>query len=337
VAGLGERLGWWNGIAAGDVDNDGDIDYVVTNFGLNTKYHASRQSPARLFYGDFEGEGKMRLVEAEHEQDTLFPIRGKSCSTRAMPFLAEKFTTYNDFALAPLQDIFTTQCLDDAYEVTATTLESGVLINDGTGRFEFRPLPRLAQISPGFGVVLTDVNADGYKDIYLAQNFFAPQPETGHMDGGVSLLLEGTGNGEFRPVWPDESGLAVYGDAKGLTTIDYTGDGRPDFFVAVNNGSIGAFECIATRSNRVLSVRLKGKPGNLTAVGSRVTVHLEDGSQQTSEVYAGSGYLSQSTAVLTFGLGQDGQAKKVVVRWPDGNESEHAADPAAGVLELRQQ
>ena len=227
--------------------------------------------------------------------------------------------------------------MDDAHEVTATTLESGLLINDGGGRFEFRPLPRLAQIAPGFGVVLADINADGHQDIYMAQNFFAPQPETGHMDGGVSLLLEGAGSGDFKPVWPDQSGLVVYGDAKGLTTIDYSGDGRPDFFVAINNGSVGAFECIPTNSNRVLNVRLKGKPGNLTAVGSRVTIHLEDGRKQTAEVYAGSGYLSQSTAVLTFGLGKDGKAQKIVVRWPDGTESEHPADHATGILELSQQ
>ena len=43
-AGLAERQGWFNGIAGGDLDRDGDIDYVVTNFGLNTKYHASPSS-----------------------------------------------------------------------------------------------------------------------------------------------------------------------------------------------------------------------------------------------------------------------------------------------------
>ena len=40
-AALAERAGWWNSLAGGDVDRDGDIDYVVTNVGLNTKYHAS--------------------------------------------------------------------------------------------------------------------------------------------------------------------------------------------------------------------------------------------------------------------------------------------------------
>ena len=51
-------------------------------------------------------------------------------------------------------------------------------------------------------MVLTDVNADGNADIYIAQNFFSPQLETGRMDGGVSLLLLGKGDGTFQEVWP---------------------------------------------------------------------------------------------------------------------------------------
>ena len=49
TAGLVERIGWWNGISPGDLNGDGQIDYVVTNFGLNTKYHASAEKPALLY------------------------------------------------------------------------------------------------------------------------------------------------------------------------------------------------------------------------------------------------------------------------------------------------
>ena len=319
---IGSLVGWWNGIAGGDLDGDGDIDYVVTNCGLNTKYHASPDQPARLYYGDFEQNGRMRLVEAEFEADHLYPIRGKSCSTNAMPFLGKKFTTYKDFARADLDDLYTQMCIDQSSRLEATTLQTGVLINDGQGRFDFRPLPRLAQAAPGFGVSVCDFNTDGYPDIYLVQNFFGPQPETGHMDGGVSLLLIGKGDGTFVPVSPRQSGLLIPGDAKSLATTDLNADGRVDLVVGVNNDRVACFVARhESNTDRVVTVTLQGYAANHTAIGARVTVQLTDGRQQTAEVYGGSGYLSQSTPRLTFGLGPDAAVKAIDVVWPSGKRT----------------
>lgn len=69
--------GWWNGIAGADFDGDGDIDYAVTNFGLNTKYHVSPDHPAELYYGELvEGAGP-HIVEAGVEGGILYPMRGR--------------------------------------------------------------------------------------------------------------------------------------------------------------------------------------------------------------------------------------------------------------------
>jgi hypothetical protein len=326
--GIADVTGWWNGITGRDVDGDGDIDYAVTNFGLNTKYHASAEKPTRLYYGDFEGDGKMELVEAEFEEDVLFPVRGRSCSSNAMPSLREKFPRYHDFAVASLAEIYTPQCLGESHQFEATTLESGILVNDGSGRFTFKPLPRIAQIAPGFSAALTEVDGDGHADLYIVQNFYSPQRETGRMDGGVSLLLLGDGSGSFDPVWPDRSGLVVAGDAKGLTTADLNQDGWVDFVATTNDGELVAFQNRGSTENQVLNVRLQGRPGNPTGIGSRVTVRLDNGRAQTAEVYAGGGYLSQSSAVLTFGLGTAGQASEIEVAWPDGEVS--SMMPGAG-------
>ena len=321
AAGLAQRSGWWNGIAAGDIDNDGDIDYVVTNFGLNTKYHATTEIPSLLYYGDFDGSGTKRLVEAKYEGNTLYPGRGKSCSTNAMPFLNQSFPTFRQFATASLQDIYTPKCLDEAERFEANTFESGILINSGKAEFTFRPLPRLAQASPGFGVVMTDVDADGFVDIYMVQNFFSPQPETGRMDGGLSLLLKGNGDGSFTPVWPKQSGLIVAGDAKALAVTDLNDDNWLDFVVGVNDDQVKAFENNRTTGRQPLKVQLQGKPGNPTAVGARVTIHLDDGSKQTAQVQAGGGYLAQSTSALYFSPGPNRQIKNIQTRWPNGKST----------------
>ena len=270
AAGLDNRTGWWNGITSVDLDNDGDLDYVVSNAGLNTKYHASPEEPATLYYGDFAGEGRANLVEAHWEDAAELPVRGLSCSSGAMPFIADEFATFDAFARADIEQLLSPAKVETADRFTATELRHGVLINDGTAVFEFSPLPMLAQIAPAFGVVSGDFNLDGNADVYLVHNSHAPQAETGRMDGGLSLLLAGDGNGEFDVIWPEKSGLIVTGDAKALTTSDTNGDGRADFVVSRNNNSLMAFRHADSGGQYLgapLAIRLAGRAGNPTGIG----------------------------------------------------------------------
>ena len=334
-AGLYNQWGWWNSIAASDIDHDGDIDYAVTNFGLNTKYHASIKKPTRLFYGDFGNQGNECVVEAEYEDGTLYPVRGRSCSSHAMPFLFDKFKTYKGFAVASLTDIYSQKTLSKSKQFVASELRSAILINDGKAHFTFQPLPRIAQIAPAFGVDFCDVDGDGNDDLYLVQNFHGPQPETGHMAGGVSQLLKGDGTGHFTPVRPDQSGLVVPGDATSLTRVDLDNDGWREFVIGINNEKLMVFHNKNQTGYRSISVQLVGKKGNLHGVGSRITVHLDDGSTQTAEVRAGSGYLSQNPPDVIFGLGTKHPAT-IKVRWPDGTSTSHEVNTKQGNITISQ-
>ena len=138
--------------------------------------------------------------------------------------------------------IYSEARLQNARRFEANTLESGVFFNDGTGVFSFSALPRIAQVFPIQDIAIADFTRDGFPDIYLVGNSYGPQPETGNMDGGISLLLAGVHSGGFRPIWPDESGLVVTGDARGVATCDLNGDDNLDIIVAVNNAEVIAFE-----------------------------------------------------------------------------------------------
>ena len=340
AVGLARHKGWWNGIAARDFDNDGDMDYVATNFGLNTKYRASQEKPVYVYFGDYGGNGRMNIVEAKTSESGLLPVRGKSCSSNAMPHLKDRFKTFRAFATASLNEIYTDACLEESLRHEANTLESGVFLNTGRPgdcEFTFQPLPRLAQIAPGFGVVATETNGDAFADIYFVQNFFTPQRETGRMDGGVSALLAGNGDGSFQIVPTETSGLIVPGDAKALTVADLNDDGHPDFLASRNNDFALAF--VSTQAHgRSLRVALKSQPANAHAIGSRVTVFGEDGTKQMAEVFAGGGYLSQSPAHLFFGV--PNAIERIEVRWPDGKVTSYSAESSwrhGGICVLTQE
>ena len=317
-AGLSARHGWWTGIRGADLDHDGDIDYVVTNFGLNTKYKATPRSPEVLYYGRFGKQRTRRIIEACFEDGRLFPHRGFSCSSSAIPSLRPQLGSYHDFALATLPDLYTEDVLARADRFTADTLESGLLLNDGAARFTWRPLPRPAQTAPSFGSVIVDADADGNPDIYLVQNFFGPQIETRPMDGGLSLLLRGDGRGGFAPVPARQSGLVAPGDSRSLVVLDANDDLRPDFLIGVNDAPLQAFE--HNGAGDWITVGLQGRPGNPHAIGARVTL-LSD-PPRTMEITAGGGYLSQSPPLLWFARPVDPAALRI--RWPDGSEQTRA-------------
>ena len=260
-SGLADRLGWWLAIAPGDFDGDGDVDFVATNFGLNTRYKATPKQPVRLYYGDFDGTGESQLIEALYEGHAWYPRRDLDALRNAMPALMSKFKSFDVFGRATLADIFSQEQLDSAQVFKANTLESGVLINEGQFRFRFEPLPALAQVAPSFGVDVGDVNRDGCLDIVMAQNFYSSQLETGRMDGGVGLLLLGDGQGKFQTVWPDQSGIVVPADARHVRIVELNSDGRPDLVFAVHNGESRAFLHRASEPASASSLSLGGRAG----------------------------------------------------------------------------
>ncbi len=327
ASGLAPYRGWWNSVAAGDLDNDGDIDLVACNTGLNTKYHASPDQPVQLYARDFDENGTLDLVETEWEGERCFPVRGKSCSSSAMPFLNEKFSTYHEFALADVTEIYSESALEAASHFSVTHLESMVFLNDGSGQFTPRALPRVAQISPGFGVVIEDLNGDGNADICLAQNFLHPQPETGQMDGGLGLVLAGDGTGSFRALGPVESGVCVEGQGMSLAAADIDGDRAPDLIMAINDEPLRVWRNRCATDRRRISIELAGLRGNQSGIGSRVALATRSGGRRDYEVRAGSGYLTQGPAMILATSDPNDPVNRIDVRWPDGSSQSREVTP----------
>ncbi len=326
--------GWWTSIAAADFNGDGRMDYVVGNVGLNTQYHADPAHPALLFSGDFRGNGSNQLIEAYYEGDRLYPWRTRRDLGAAIPSILKRYPRNDAYARATVQEIFGEEKLARARRFAATELRSGVFMSQPDGTYRFEPLPRIAQIAPLQGMVAGDFSGDGHADIFAVQNSYAPIFPVGRFDGGLGQLLAGDGRGHFIPVPPAESGLIVPGDAKALAVADLGRDGWPGFIVTRNRETTLAFRNRGVAGRHSLRVSLRGAAGNPTCVGARITVELSDGTTETSEVSAGSGDYSQSTAACFFGHPDSNLPKAIRVRWPDGTTSETPAPGASPSLTI---
>jgi len=236
--GLTTKTGWWNTLMVADLNHDGLLDIAAGNLGLNTKYRATSQEPATLFWGPFGDERKVRIVEAQYENGELFPFRGLSKLKYEFPRQLQRFRRFQDFAQASLSEIFGKEAIERAHKLEATELSSGIFYQQEDGRFLFMPLPRVSQLAPIYTFSTLDANNDGYTDLFHAGNNFRPEPTTGRFDGGLGLLLANDGHGNFKPIGSQESGISIPGEARASIVLPAEMKTKQRLIVTRTNGPV---------------------------------------------------------------------------------------------------
>ena len=285
--GLGDQTGWWNSIVAGDFDNDGDIDYVVGNLGLNSFYKASEQYPVRVYGKDFDNNGVYDMITSLYLPDQEgnkkeFPSETRDDLLRQMNSLRRKFPDYRSFATATMDQVLTQEQRKGAVILQANNFKSCLLRNDGNGKFTMIPLPAEAQFSILNGMVAGDFDGDGKLDLVVSGNDYGTDPNNGRYDALNGLFLKGDGKGNFSPLSILQSGLFIPGDGKALVALRGAG-GQYLLAAGQNRGPLKIFEL--KKDIRCIPVQ----PLDVSAL-----LTYKDGSKRKEEIYYGSSFLSQS-------------------------------------------
>ncbi|MEM9832232.1 MAG: VCBS repeat-containing protein [Bacteroidota bacterium] len=234
---LPNSRGWWTRVEAADLDQDGDTDFVLGNWGLNSKLKASPQEPLTMFVNDFDQNNKSEFVLNWYppQDNQSYPFATKMELTKQLPNLRKQILKHEDYASQTYESLFPPATRDASIAYQAEYLESAILWNDST-QLSLQSLPVEAQVAPVFAIAVHDWNNDGHADIWLGGNFYALKPQVGRHDASRGVFLTGSSRRRFRTVSAAMSGIRVEGEVRDAVILPV--NQTPTMLVTRNNDEV---------------------------------------------------------------------------------------------------
>ncbi len=291
--GISDKIGWWNSIVAGDFNHDGKTDYIVGNTGLNTFYKATDKYPVYITAKDFDNNGSYDAFPSVFLKDQEgklqeFPVNTRDDIIKQMIGMRVKFQNYKSFAVATMDSVITPEMRKGALRLKANMMQSCYLQNLGNGKFSMMPLPTEAQISQLNGMVVDDFDGDGNLDVAISGNDYGPDVSTGRYDAFNGLMLKGDGEGHFKPLTIQQSGIYIPGDGKALVKL-LSAKGSYMLAASQNKDVMKIFEL----KRPVQTIKLQ--PLDMYAI-----IRYKNGRIGKEEFYNGTSFLSQSGRFLNI-------------------------------------
>ncbi|MDC6365507.1 VCBS repeat-containing protein [Allomuricauda sp. AC10] len=229
--GLEKTHGWWNCIDVADLDNDGDLDMLAGNWGLNTKFNASKEKPITLYRNDFDDNGSIETLVTYFHGDKETAFASKDELVKQMPFLNKKFLYYKDFAKASLEELFGKDKLKNSEKKEVYQLATSYFMNNGDGTFSAKNLPLIVQASSVNDIYIENIDKERINEILMVGNNFEISTQLGRLDASHGLLLENDGQGNLS----FKQSLNVSGAARKIAKINIRGN--EEFIITRNNDS----------------------------------------------------------------------------------------------------
>ena len=291
ASGTQGMTGWWNTIAPGDFDNDGDTDYVIGNQGTNTFYRASEKYPAFITAKDFDNNGSYDAIPSlylpdQNGEKREYPAHTRDDMVKQVIGMRIKFQNYKSYAEATMDQILPEEQRAGALRLRANNFQSSYFRNDGNGKFTAITLPLEAQFSILNGIIVEDFTGDGNLDLAINGNDFGTEVSVGRYDALNGLILKGDGKGNFKALSILESGVFIPGNGKAFVKLTDSNGGLL-LAASQNRGDLKIFSLKKKAKNIVL------RPDDISAL-----IKFKNGNVQKREIYYGSSFLSQSSRFL---------------------------------------
>lgn len=291
--GVDTQLGWWNSLAAADIDNDGDMDYIAGNLGRNSYFKGNAEQPVRIYAKDLDQNGTIDPLISYYLRDSIgtkkeYLYHPWQDVTKQYVGIRKKFNSFGEFGESTLPEMFNDGILDDATVLSFNYMKTSWIENLGNGKFEMHELPFEAQIGPVYGILPQHLDEDSNIDLLLIGNDFGMEVQQGPADALIGVALHNSGDGKFKALPVDESNFYVPGDGKSLVSINV--DNQKSLIVASqNNDSLKVFE----RRKINFDSLVKVLPHEVKA-----EIEFKDGSMTLREFYWGTSFQSQSSRTL---------------------------------------
>ena len=230
---LSNLYGWWQTVAAADIDGDGKEDLLLGNIGENFYLHPDSAHPVKLWMNDFDQNGAADLVLTHTINGKDMPVFLKHDVEDLLPSIKKKNLRHHLFAEKTIQDLFSAEQLQHAKIRQFNYASSCIAYNEGQGKFDVQPLDPMVQLSSVNAACFADINGDGIKDILIGGNKFWFPTQFGRLDASLGTILINKGKRTFNWLYPNQSGLNITGEVKDIVTLK--SGGKDQFLFLIND------------------------------------------------------------------------------------------------------